>query len=110
MVESEPLKTIIKLKHLDFIDKLDYNLNNTVSLFEDFKKDKTLIFILLNNENMAFVGFVNEIHQKSLVLKDLTSKGELSGLVKNYVFDKIRIIEIKTDYLNSLEIYYTATI
>ncbi|TPG37734.1 hypothetical protein [Flavobacterium pectinovorum] len=109
LINSEPLKTIVKLKHLNFVYKLDYDLNNTVSLIRDIKKNGDLIFVLLANEDMAFVGFVDEIHQKSLNLRDLTSKGEMSGFVKNYKFDKIRIIETKTDYLDSLEIYLKYT-
>lgn len=109
LINSEPLKTIIELKHLNFVYDLNYDLNNTVSLISGIKKNADLIFLLLKKEDLAFVGFVEEVYQKSLILRDLTSKGMMSGFVKNYKFDEIRIIEIKTDYLNSLEIYLNYT-
>lgn len=109
LVINEPLNTITNLKHNNFKLDLNYKLNDTINLITDFKKNKTLLFLSLNNDNLAFVGFIDDIYLKSLSLGELNSKGVLTGFKSNYKYDKIRIIEVGTDYLESLKIYLLHT-
>jgi hypothetical protein len=105
LVEEEPIRTITDIKHSGFQYKLGLNLDSTTALLQSLLNEKTLLLITLYDENAAYVGLIDTVNQKSLILHDLSSRGEFTNYNVGYKYQSIRVIEIKTDYLNSLDLY-----
>ena len=99
------LVVIINIKIKDYKKDFKLNLDNIKNMLSDVEKQKLLIFVSFFNEDEAFVGDLNSINDKTFKLNDLKPSGIFSGLIISYEYNKIRIIELETDYLNSLELY-----
>ena len=68
------------------------------------KKHSVLIQIGLESDEYTLVGKVINVFEKSFVLEKISTDANIIGR-ENIKFSIVRCIEMKTDYLNSLELY-----
>lgn len=76
-------------------------LDDNNLLFSILKKEKELVAICLHCEDIIYVGRIKEVNLKSFALNTYDTELRQSG-VMNLEFSKVRYIQIRTDYLNSL--------
>ena len=80
------------------------NLDNNTDLFQSLKNKSCLLGVGLNKKDIFFVGRIENIYEKSISLRTIGTFTEDCGMM-NIPFDKIRFVDIDTDYLNSLNLY-----
>lgn len=89
--KKEDLLPIDNLKILDGND----------SLYSFLKKSEILVAICLHREDVLYVGKIKEVGPKSFVFDSYDTELRKSGLMK-IDFTKVRYIQMRTDYLDSL--------
>lgn len=96
---------ILNLKYVPVT--FDTSLDNYENLLFYIKQQNLLISIGLENDGYIIVGKISNVLKRYLVIDKIGTNTENIGQAKIY-FSKIRFLEIRTDYLNSLELYMTA--
>jgi hypothetical protein len=87
----------------------DISLNTYEDVLLSLKEQNELISIGLDNSGLILVGRIHKIHNKSFILNKIGINGEETG-TENLKFSIIRYISIKSDYLNSLDLYLNINI
>lgn len=86
-----------------YIDN-DTILNDYASLFCILKTNQILVAICLHNEDVVHVGKIKEVGSVSFLLSSYDTNLNESGTMK-IPFNKVRYIQIHTDYLDSLNLF-----
>ena len=109
IVDNDAMKrTILSSKYSNYekdksvIESL--NLDKNTDLFQSLKNKNCLLGVGLNKKDKFFVGRIENIYEKSISLRTIGTFTEDCGMM-NIPFDRIRFINIDTDYLNSLNLY-----
>ena len=109
IVDNDAMKlTILSSKYSNYekdksvIESL--NLDNNTDLFQSLKNKSCLLGVGLNKKDIFFVGRIENIYEKSISLRTIGTFTEDCGMM-NIPFDRIRFVDIDTDYLNSLNLY-----
>ena len=76
-------------------------LDNNTLLFSVLQREKELLAICLHSEDVIYVGRVKEVFSKSFGFDTYDTELQKSGII-NIEYSKVRYIQIRTDYLNSL--------
>ena len=76
-------------------------LDDNNLLFSFFKKENLLVAICLHREDIIYVGKIKDIGLKSFSFDSYGTELQKSGIL-NIEYSKIRYIQIRTDYLDSL--------
>ena len=97
------VEKILMLKNQLKKSSVDARLDDDFLLFEQFLVSKQLIQIYPKDESFSLLGQVENINRRSFNLKLLDSEGQWLA-VHNFPFRKIKIVEIDTDYINSLNL------
>ncbi len=82
----------------------NFNLNVSSEFFQGLKKKNYLLSVGLDRSDEIYVGWIKKIYEKSISLNTIGTHTEDTGMM-NIPFDRIRFINIDTDYLNSLNLY-----
>ena len=72
-------------------------------LYSFLKNNNILVAICLHREDVLYVGKIKEVNTKSFVLDSYDTELRESGIM-NIEFDKVRYIQMHTDYLDSLSL------
>ena len=109
IVDKDTMKhEILSLKYMDYEkDKCfigNFNLNVSSEFFQGLKKKNYLLSVGLDRSDEIYVGWIKNIYEKSISLRTIGTFTEDCGMM-NIPFDRIRFINIDTDYLNSLNLY-----
>ncbi len=88
----------IKLKKTDLVPLADLG-----SILGHLTKKYGLFLLYTKSETACYVGRLDSIDRKKLVIESLNTKGRWEGRMKFRPND-IRVIEFDTDYLNSLKL------
>jgi hypothetical protein len=77
-------------------------INTFHSLLSFILNEKKLIELEFESEDYCIIGKLNRLNEKSFHLNKLTIKGEFIG-EETFLYSKIRVINLYTDYLNSIQ-------
>lgn len=82
----------------------DYSiLDSYDSLYSFFETNQILVAICLHREDVIYVGKIKEVSSKSFAVELYDTELEKMG-IENIPFDKVRYVQIHTDYLDSLSL------
>ena len=104
--ESTMLHKILSIKNeTENIPLLDNKniLDDNNLLFSFLKKENLLVAICLHREDIIYVGKIKDIGLKSFSFDSYGTELQKSGIL-NIEYSKIRYIQIRTDYLDSLSL------
>ncbi len=90
-------------KHNDVHEK--NKLNSYLELMFSFLEQQKIIEVELESDNYCLIGKITKVNEKSFVLNMMGTEGENLG-EENIKFQSVRMINIETDYLNSLKLYF----
>lgn len=94
----------IKNSSKDISIKIDLNiLEENKLLYSFLKNNNILVAICLHREDILYVGKIKEVNTKSFILESYDTELRESGIM-NIEFDKVRYIQMHTDYLDSLSL------
>lgn len=94
----------IKNDSNDILSMIDLNILDDDTLMYSFLKEKNiLIGVSLHRDDVFYVGKVKTINLKSFVLDTYDAQLKKSGDM-TIEFNKVRFIQIHTDYLDSLSL------
>ena len=104
--ECTMLHRILSLKNrkeeILFLDNHNI-LDKNDSLYSYLKRDDILVAICLHREDVLYIGKIKDVGTKSFVLDSYDTELRKSG-VMNIEFTKVRYVQIRTDYLDSLSL------
>jgi hypothetical protein len=92
-----------KLKSLVVPDYIK-EFKSFIEVIKFFSFSSQMIHIEFESDEYCLIGLVKELNEKSFRFQELSPKGKFVETV-NIRYDKIRVIYIKTDYVDSLNIY-----
>ena len=72
-------------------------------MFHYLKENNVLVAVGLHREDVIYVGKIEKINLKSFVLDSYDTELRKSGFM-NIEFNKVRLIQMHTDYLDSLSL------
>ncbi len=100
---------IFELKNINLSDSGDLNINldNTNFLFNQLKEFEKLISLELKNNDINYVGKISLVREKSLRIHLISTKCKWLD-VETFLYNEIRAIYIKNDYLMSLDLFIDA--
>lgn len=101
------LYKILSLKNGTKKDPDIYNdsiLNGYDSFFSFLQTNQILVAICLHNEDAVFVGKIKDVSDMSFLLSSYDTDLNESGTMK-IPFNKVRYIQMHTDYLNSINMF-----
>ncbi len=94
----------IKTSSKDISSKIDLNILEEDKLLYSFlKNNNILVAICLHREDVLYVGKIKGVNTKSFILESYDTELRESGIM-NIEFDKVRYIQMHTDYLDSLSL------
>lgn len=94
----------IKNSSKDISTKIDLNILEEDKLLYSFLKNSNiLVAICLHREDILYVGKIKGVNTKSFILESYDTELRESGIM-NIEFDKVRYIQMHTDYLDSLSL------
>ena len=94
----------IKNSSKDISIKIDLNILEEDKLLYSFlKNNNILVAICLHREDILYVGKIKEVNTKSFILDSYDTELRECGIM-NIEFDKVRYIQMHTDYLDSLSL------
>ena len=83
---------------------IDLNILEEDKLLYSFLKNSNiLVAICLHREDILYVGKIKGVNTKSFILESYDTELRESGIM-NIEFDKVRYIQMHTDYLDSLSL------
>jgi hypothetical protein len=94
---------VINLKTTGSTRKVKLPLDNLEKIIKAVNKKYGVFAVHTKEDDVCWLGRLNTIDDKSLVIDDLTPKAKWDGQFKFKVND-IRVIEFDTDYVNSLKL------
>ena len=97
------VERVLMLKNQLQRSPIDVKLDDDFSLFEQFLVSKQLIQIYPKDESFSLLGQVENINRASFNLRLLDSEGQWLA-IHNFPFHKVKIIEIETNYIESLNL------
>lgn len=104
--EDTKLHKILSIKDdsKDILPQIDSNiLNEDDLLYSYLKENNVLVAVGLHREDVIYVGKIEKINLKSFVLDSYDTELRKSGFM-NIEFNKVRLIQMHTDYLDSLSL------
>lgn len=101
ILKFEIFKCKLNNENNNIHDKSFDNIKEALKYFYEYNK---LIELTLDSASYSLIGSVSQLNEKSFLLNMLSVKAEYLKEEK-IEYDKIRIITINSDYLNSLECY-----
>jgi hypothetical protein len=103
--EIEKNSILYQILHLKYTQSsINIPLNNYEDLLSYIKEQDLLIDVGLESDSFMLVGRVGKIFTKSFLLYKIGVDAKDIG-IENIKFSTIRYISIKTDYLDSLDLY-----
>jgi hypothetical protein len=100
--EEKWREKIIKLKKVKTL-KTKIPLNSFESILKTLTKRFGIFTLYTKEDGICWLGKLNSIDNKTLVIDDLTTKGQWDGQMTFKAKD-IRVIKFDTDYINSLKL------
>lgn len=95
---------ILKFQY-DMVKQLEtIPTNSYKSLFSYLKEKSVLVEISLDKDECILVGKIVNVFEKSFEIEKISTKATILG-IENLKFSIVRSVGLKTDYLNSLELY-----
>ena len=92
----------IKNSSKDVLPIIDSNILEDDNLLYSFlKENDVLVAVGLHREDFIYVGKIKDIKSKSFILDSYDTELKKSGIM-TIEFDKVRYIQMHTDYLDSL--------
>ena len=104
--EDTLLYKILTIKNSpnDSLAWIDLNVLDEDKLLSSFlKKNNILVAICLHREDVLYVGKIKKVNSKSLILDSYDTELNSSGLMK-IEFNRVRYVQMHTDYLDSLSL------
>lgn len=104
--EDTLLYKILTIKNSpnDSLAWIDLNvLDEDKLLYSFLKKNNILVAICLHREDVLYVGKIKNVNSKSLILDSYDTELNSSGLMK-IEFNRVRYVQMHTDYLDSLSL------
>jgi hypothetical protein len=102
--EETFIESVLKAKNSSFDVNDKFPLADIISPFHKLQNLSKVIQFDLGNENLCYIGIISKLLSKSIVVKNLSSKG-LWQEESNYKIDSIRTIQFDCDYIISLLAY-----
>jgi hypothetical protein len=96
--------TILESKIKNNILDIELSIEDNMSCYNSILLRKKLIMISLHIGGEGLVGEILEVKEKYFILKLLSSEGIWEDNFK-CDYEKVRVIELDTDYLKSLQIF-----
>lgn len=100
--EEKWREKVIKLKRTQTL-KGKMPLGSLESILRALTKRFGVFTLYTKKNGVCWLGKLNSIDEKSLVIDDLTTKGKWDGQM-TFKTKEIRVIEFDTDYINSLKL------
>jgi len=104
--KSNDILSLVIFKHkISEHSHINYELFNTIfEIIKYFNEQSKLIELTLDSPSYSIIGNIQYVNEKSFILNMLSVKGEYLQEEK-FEYDKIRMLTIGSDYLDSLEYY-----
>ncbi|WP_303312666.1 hypothetical protein [Hymenobacter sp. BT730] len=99
---EEQVETVLRLKEKVPGASPHLTLASEVDLFEGWRLNQQLIAIYLRDDS-CLVGIVRQVNRQSFRLQLLSTKGQWLE-EDTFLFKRIQIVEVETDYLISLQL------
>ncbi|CAN5908284.1 hypothetical protein BH11BAC7_BH11BAC7_19350 [soil metagenome] len=101
--EEKFIEKVIKLKGITPSSKEGIPITDLTAILKYLTKKFGLFQFYTKSEKSCYIGKINSIDDKTLVLDFLDPKGKWDGKM-NFKLSEIREIEFDTDYLRSLKL------
>lgn len=97
---------VINLKGLQPTDKEIIPITNLETIIKYLTDNFGVFQVYAKSETTCYLGRLNSIDKKELVMDNLNPQGKWEGQMK-FRAGEIRVIEFDTDYINSLKLVLT---
>ncbi|MFL5764595.1 MAG: hypothetical protein ACJ77K_11690 [Bacteroidia bacterium] len=96
------IEKVIKLKKVKAL-RHKIPLDNLEEILETLTKKFGIFIVYTKEQGVCWLGKLNTINEKTLVIDDLTPKAKWDGQMK-FKTKEIIMVEFDTDYVNSLKL------
>ncbi len=107
-VKEKFKEKIIKLKKITVTDKDKIPISSIDVILKYLSKNFGVFTLYTKSEAACYLGRLESIDDKELILKYLNPEGKWEGK-KQFTPNKIRVMEFDNDYINSLKLIFAKT-